>query len=386
MADTHHHAARHDERRRGEAEFLRAEQGGHDDVPARLDLAVHLHDDAVAQAVADKGLLGLGEAELPRHTGVLQRGERRRTRTAVLSRDEHHVGMGLGDAGGDGADTDFGDELHVDARTRVGVLQVVDELGDVLDRVDVVMRRWRDEPDARSGVARAGDPRVHLVSRELPALAWLGTLGDLDLQVVGIDEVLARHPETPRGHLLHRRAPRVPVRVRHVAFGVLPSLTGVGAGADAVHGDGEGFVGLGGDGPVRHRPGGESPHDLRDGLDLVDRHRWPSVRAEPEQASQRRQALGLRVHERGVLLEHVVAARSCGVLQLVHGARVEQVVLAVAAPLVLAADLDLEVAGHAGALPEGSLVTFGDFGCHLGGVDPSEAGRRPGEVAVDEVL
>ena len=52
VADAHHHAAAHDERRGGEAELLGAEQRGDHDVAAGLQLAVDLHDDAVAQAVA----------------------------------------------------------------------------------------------------------------------------------------------------------------------------------------------------------------------------------------------------------------------------------------------------------------------------------------------
>ena len=56
----------HHERRGGEAELLGAEQRGDHDVAAGLQLAVDLHDDAVAQAVAHERLLGLGEAELPR--------------------------------------------------------------------------------------------------------------------------------------------------------------------------------------------------------------------------------------------------------------------------------------------------------------------------------
>ena len=47
-----------------------------DDVAAGLELAVDLHDDAVAQAVEQQRLLGLGEAELPRRTRVLERRER----------------------------------------------------------------------------------------------------------------------------------------------------------------------------------------------------------------------------------------------------------------------------------------------------------------------
>ena len=83
----------------------------------------------------------LGESELPGRAGVLERRQRRRTGAAVVARDEDHVGVGLGDAGGDRADALLAHELHVDARLVVGVLEVVDELGEVLDRVDVVVRR-----------------------------------------------------------------------------------------------------------------------------------------------------------------------------------------------------------------------------------------------------
>ena len=50
VADAHHDAAAHDERRGREAELLGAEQRRDHDVAARLQLAVDLHDDAVAQA------------------------------------------------------------------------------------------------------------------------------------------------------------------------------------------------------------------------------------------------------------------------------------------------------------------------------------------------
>ena len=50
------------------------------------------------------------------------------------------VGAALRDAGGDGADADLGDELHRDPGLGVDVLQVVDELRQVLDRVDIVVR------------------------------------------------------------------------------------------------------------------------------------------------------------------------------------------------------------------------------------------------------
>src|SRR3546814_11073531 len=65
-----------------------------------------------------------------------------------MTGDQDGVGLRLGDAGGDGADAGRGHQLHADPRLRVDLLEVVDELGEVLDRVDVVARRRRDQADA----------------------------------------------------------------------------------------------------------------------------------------------------------------------------------------------------------------------------------------------
>ena len=132
---------------------------------------------------------------------------------AVVARDEDDVGVRLGHARRHRAHADLGHQLHVDPGRGVGRLEVVDQLGDVLDGVDVVVRRRRDEADAGRRVAGAGDPGPDLGARELTALAGLGPLGDLDLQVVRVDQVLAGHAEAPRRHLLDGRAPQVPVLV-----------------------------------------------------------------------------------------------------------------------------------------------------------------------------
>ena len=88
--------------------------------------------------------------------------------------------------------------------------------------------------------------------------------------------------------------------------------------------------------------------------------RGPST--EFEQAAQRRQPLALVIDQRRVLLEDLVPAGAGGVLQLEHGLRVEQVVLALAAPLVLPADLELAVRALVGPVQEGQRVPGGDLG------------------------
>ena len=67
-----------------------------------------------------------------------------------MAADEHHVGLSLRDTGGHGAHADLGDEFYRDTGGRVRALEIEDELGKVFDGVDVVVRRRRDEHDARA--------------------------------------------------------------------------------------------------------------------------------------------------------------------------------------------------------------------------------------------
>src|SRR5262249_49151228 len=179
-----------------------------------------------------------------RDAGVLDRGERRRARPARVAADQHDVGLGLGDTGGDRADADLGDQLHADAGAVVRVLEIVDQLRQVLDRVDVVVRRRRDQADARRRVADLRDVLVDLVAGQLAALAGLRALRHLDLQLVAVDEVVAGDAEAARRDLLDGAPAEVAVRVGYVAHRVLAALAGVRLAAEAVHRDREVLVRL----------------------------------------------------------------------------------------------------------------------------------------------
>jgi hypothetical protein len=126
-----------------------------------------------------------------------------------MTGDHHVVGLGLGHTGSNRADTDLGHQLDGDIRHRVGVLQVVDQLGQILDRVDVVVRRGRNQADARHRVTQEADVLGHLVAGQLTAFAGLGALGHLDLDLVGVDQVFGGDTEAAGRHLLDRRAQAV---------------------------------------------------------------------------------------------------------------------------------------------------------------------------------
>src|SRR5215469_5997439 len=144
--------------------------------------------------------------DLPRRTGVLDRGEGRSPGAAFEPGDGHVIGARLGDAGRDCADADLGNELHRYQSIGIDVFEVEDQLRQVLDGIDVVVRRGRNEADAGGRVAHLSDDLVDLVPGELAAFAGLGSLCHLDLHHVGVDEIFRRHAEAAGGDLLDRRA------------------------------------------------------------------------------------------------------------------------------------------------------------------------------------
>lgn len=70
----------------------------------------------------------------------------------------------LGNTGSDDSNADFRDQFDRDACLGVGALEVVDELGEVLNGVDVVVRRRGDQPHARHRAPRARYVLRHLVA------------------------------------------------------------------------------------------------------------------------------------------------------------------------------------------------------------------------------
>src|SRR6266699_1065973 len=115
------------------------------------------------------------------------------------------------------------------------------------------MRRWRDQADARRGMPNPGDRRIDLVTGKLSAFARLGALRNLDLQLVGMDQIITGYAETARCDLLDPAVTRIAVRIRKIAFRVFTTLAGVALAADAIHGDGQRLVRFLADRTIRHR-------------------------------------------------------------------------------------------------------------------------------------
>jgi len=196
-----------------------------------------------------------------------------------------------------------------------------------------VVRRRRDQADARAGVAQPRDHLVDLVSRQLAAFARLRALRDLDLQHLGADEVLGRDAEPARSHLLD-----LGVALRAVAGRVFASLARVGAGAEPVHGDGKRLVRLGRQGAERHPCAVEARQDVLQRLNVLEGNGLPVAREAEQVADAGGRAV---VHQRGKKLVALVLAADDRGLQGRHDVRVVHVVLAAVDVLVQAALLEV---------------------------------------------
>src|ERR1019366_421212 len=98
----------------------------------------------------------------------------------------------------------------------------------------------------------------------------------LDLQLVGVDEVVDRHAEATRCDLLDRRAAVVAEALR-----ILTTLTGVRLAADPVHRDRQVLVRLARQRAEAHRAGHEALDDLGPRLALRAPYR-PLVAPAPQ--------------------------------------------------------------------------------------------------------
>jgi len=116
---------------------------------------------------------------------VLNARARARAGAAVVAGDQDDIRAALGNARGNGADAGLRNELYVDPRVWIGVLEIEDQLRQILNRIDVVMRGRGDETHAGCRVPRASNLRINLSAGQLAALTGLCTLRHLDLNLLG---------------------------------------------------------------------------------------------------------------------------------------------------------------------------------------------------------
>ena len=238
MALASHDAADGDERSGAEAEFVGAEDGADEDVAGEAESAVNAERNAGAQAGAEESFVSIAKADFPGQAGVFDGSKWGGAGAAVVATDSDDVRAGFGDARGDYADAGARDELHPDACARIDGAQIVDELREVFDAVNVVMRRRRNQRSAGRGMANARDVLGDFAGGELAAFTGLAALRHFDFEFFGANQIFSGDAEAAGGDLFDFAGSAR----RCVEVGIFAAFAGVAAAADLVHRQGESFV------------------------------------------------------------------------------------------------------------------------------------------------
>ena len=132
VALSHHGAPHHYQGSRGEPDLVSPQQRRHQNIPACPHLSVSLDHHPRPEVVEGQGLVGLTQPQLPGESCVLYPSPGGGPGASVMARDEDVLRLALGHPSSYHSHTDLADKLDRDPGGRVGTLQVVDELGEVL--------------------------------------------------------------------------------------------------------------------------------------------------------------------------------------------------------------------------------------------------------------
>ena len=141
VALTHHHAAQYDEWQCTKREFVCTKHRHDNNVFGGFQLAVGLQAHLVAQAVYDQCLLSLCQSYLWRNACKSHAAGRTGACSSLGTAYDDEVGFGFCYTRSNGSHSALRYEFHTHGCCRVDVLQVEDELRQILNRVDVMMRR-----------------------------------------------------------------------------------------------------------------------------------------------------------------------------------------------------------------------------------------------------
>ncbi len=380
VAHTHHPAAHGYQGSRGEPEFLCPEQGGYCNVPSAHQLPVCFQDHTGPKAIGRQRMMGLRQTQFPGQTGIVNGTLGCCTCPAVMPGDQNDSGAGFRHAAGNGPDTVFRYQFYGDPGLPVGVFQVVNQLGQILDGVNVVMGRGRDEGHTRCGIPGFGDPGIHFFARKVTAFAGLGSLRHFDLDLLCRHQVFTRHAKAAGCHLLDGG-----IALRTIPFRHFTAFTGVGFTAQTVHRNGHALVGFAGNRTIGHGTGLEPLHDLGCRLHFLQSHRL-SVIHEIQTGSQVVRP-GRIVHPLGIRLKGFIVTFLCGLLQQHDGLGIiEMILLAVSAPELVNAD---RIQGCVQPEPQGikgMIVMIRQIGLHFLQTDPADTAYCVGEILIDHIL
>ena len=240
-------AAEREQRAGRDVTRVRAECDRFEQIGRIADRAADHDRDLVADALVAQALVDCRERQLDRDADVVADTGRGCACAAAVAVNADDVRTRAGHAGGDRCDVVHRCDLDHDRLFVLGCFfQGVNQLAQVLDRVDVMVRGGGDGVRTLGDHAGAGDVRADLVAGQVAADAGLCALAHLDLDGGARFEVILMDAEAA-GCDLYDGVRAVLVKVLMQA-----ALTGIVIGAERAGRAGKRFVCVVGDRAVAH--------------------------------------------------------------------------------------------------------------------------------------
>ena len=276
-----HHAAAHGDQRSGcKAEFLCAQQQRNRNVMAAHQLAIRFKGDALTQTIPAKNLMCFRKTDFPGKSRMVNAAHGCCAGTTFAAGNQYTFCARLCNAAGNGSHASGRDQLDRHAGVFIGALKIVDQLRQILNGINIVMRRRRDQGDALRGTTGSGNFFGHLASGQMAALAGLRALRHLNLNLLRRQQIITGHAEAARSHLLDGG-----VEFAAEAFRQLSTLAAVGFAAQTVHGLRHALMGLLRNGAIGHRTSLKPFDDVLYRFHFLQRDGLAAVVAEVQQRS-----------------------------------------------------------------------------------------------------
>ena len=277
MTLTHHYTTQHNEHGSTKTKLLGTQQCHRDDVASRFYLSIGLQTHLSTQSVKHQCLLSFRQTNLRRNTCIAHWRGRRSTCTTFSTRNYNQVGFSLSHTCSNGSYPTLGNQLHTDLCFRIYILQVEDKLSQVLDRVNIVMRRRRNKRDSRNRMTCLRNNLVHLITRQLTTLTRLCTLCNLNLNFFGIHQIFSGHTKTTWSNLLGLATERDTVIGFAKAFIVFATFTRITTCTQFIHSKRQSLVCLFADCTKRHGTCYKMLHNVVNRFNLIYRY-WVTLK------------------------------------------------------------------------------------------------------------
>src|SRR3984893_6530900 len=156
MALPRHDAANRQQRSGPKSKFVSAQNGRQNNIACKFQASVHAERETRTEASANQSVMCFAQPNFPRQTRILDRRKWRRSGSTVVAADGDDVGASLRNTRGNNSYSRAGHQLHADSRVGIYRPQIMNQLRQVFDTVNIMMRWRRNQRRSRRRVADAG--------------------------------------------------------------------------------------------------------------------------------------------------------------------------------------------------------------------------------------